>query len=61
MLERCMETLQREQRDSVLAYYEGYTHSELAKKLKARLGSEKLAAPRPAEIAGMSGNGRGLT
>lgn len=42
MLERCMEGLQPEQRDSVLlAYYEGYTHSELAKRLKAPLGTVK--------------------
>lgn len=42
ILERCMKTLQPEQRDSVmLAYYEGYTHSELAKRLKTPLGTVK--------------------
>jgi RNA polymerase sigma-70 factor (ECF subfamily) len=42
MLERCMQGLQEEQRASVLlAYYEGYTHLELAKRLKAPLGTVK--------------------
>ena len=42
MLERCMKGLEPEQRDSVLlAFYEGYTHSELAKRLKAPLGTVK--------------------
>ncbi len=41
-LERCMEGLGGEQRDSVLlAYYEGYTHQELAARLKAPLGTVK--------------------
>lgn len=42
MLDRCMKGLQPEQRDSVLlAYYEGYTHSELAKRFKTPLGTVK--------------------
>lgn len=42
LLERCMKGLEPQQRDSVLlAYYEGYTHSELARKLKAPLGTVK--------------------
>lgn len=42
MLGRCMEGLDPDQRQSVLlAYYEGYTHSELAKKFKAPLGTVK--------------------
>lgn len=41
-LERCMGGLGSEQRDSVLlAYYEGYTHHELAARLKAPLGTVK--------------------
>jgi RNA polymerase sigma-70 factor (ECF subfamily) len=41
-LERCMEGLGGEQRSSVLlAYYEGYTHQELAARLKAPLGTVK--------------------
>jgi RNA polymerase sigma-70 factor (ECF subfamily) len=41
-LQRCMEGLGGEQRDSVLlAYYEGYTHQELAVRLKAPLGTVK--------------------
>lgn len=41
-LERCMEGLGGEQRNSVLlAYYEGYTHQELAARLKAPLGTVK--------------------
>ena len=41
-LERCMGGLTGEQRDSVLlAYYEGYTHHELAARLKAPLGTVK--------------------
>jgi RNA polymerase sigma-70 factor (ECF subfamily) len=42
LLERCMQSLQPEQRQSVLlAYYEGYTHSELTRKFKAPLGTVK--------------------
>lgn len=42
MLERCMAGLQPEQRNSVLlAYYEGYTHNELSRRLKAPLGTVK--------------------
>lgn len=41
-LEDCMEGLIEEQRQSVLlAYYEGYTHGELARRLKAPLGTVK--------------------
>jgi RNA polymerase sigma-70 factor (ECF subfamily) len=41
-LESCMQGLQEEQRTSVLlAYYEGYTHQELARRLKAPLGTVK--------------------
>lgn len=41
-LENCMKGLQDEQRDSVLlAYYEGYTHQELAARLNAPLGTVK--------------------
>jgi len=41
-LERCMEGLGSEQRSSVLlAYYEGYTHQELAARMKAPLGTVK--------------------
>lgn len=41
-LENCMKGLQDEQRKSVLlAYYEGYTHQELAARLKAPLGTVK--------------------
>ncbi len=41
-LEQCMKGLQDEQRQSVLlSYYEGYTHHELAKRLKAPLGTVK--------------------
>ena len=41
-LEHCMKGLQEEQRQSVLlAYYEGYTHQELATRLKAPLGTVK--------------------
>jgi len=41
-LESCMAILQDEQRRSVLlAYYEGYTHQELAKVMKAPLGTVK--------------------
>ncbi|MGH8506437.1 MAG: sigma-70 family RNA polymerase sigma factor [Stenotrophobium sp.] len=41
-LENCMKGLQEEQRQSVLlAYYEGYTHQELAARLSAPLGTVK--------------------
>lgn len=41
-LRRCLQTLTQEQRDSVLlAYYEGYTHQELAARLRAPLGTVK--------------------
>src|SRR5690349_5501049 len=41
-LENCLKGLLEEQRRSVLlAYYEGYTHSELARRLKAPLGTVK--------------------
>lgn len=41
-LEDCMQGLAEEQRQSVLlAYYEGYTHSELARRLKAPMGTVK--------------------
>ncbi|MGH8456338.1 MAG: sigma-70 family RNA polymerase sigma factor [Stenotrophobium sp.] len=41
-LENCMKGLQEEQRQSVLlAYYEGYTHQELAERLRAPLGTVK--------------------
>jgi RNA polymerase sigma-70 factor (ECF subfamily) len=41
-LDNCMKSLQEEQRSSVLlAYYEGYTHQELALRLKAPLGTVK--------------------
>lgn len=41
-LRDCLETLQDEQRRGVLlAYYEGYTHQELAKVMKAPLGTVK--------------------
>lgn len=41
-LSECLENLGGEQRQSVLlAYYEGYTHSELAKTMKAPLGTVK--------------------
>ena len=41
-LDNCMKGLQDEQRRSVLlAYYEGYTHQELAERMKAPLGTVK--------------------
>ncbi|HUR40380.1 MAG TPA: sigma-70 family RNA polymerase sigma factor [Verrucomicrobiae bacterium] len=41
-LERCMKGLSDEQRRSVLlAYYEGYTHTELARRMKAPMGTVK--------------------
>jgi len=41
-LQGCLETLQGNQKQSVMmAFYEGYTHSELAKKLKVPLGTMK--------------------
>lgn len=41
-LEECMKGLGAEQRRSVLlAYYEGYTHSELARRLNAPIGTVK--------------------
>jgi RNA polymerase sigma-70 factor (ECF subfamily) len=41
-LEKCMEGLGLEQRQSVLlAYYEGYTHTELARRLQAPVGTVK--------------------
>jgi RNA polymerase sigma-70 factor, ECF subfamily len=41
-LEDCMKGLQVEQRRSVLlAYYEGYTHTELARRLNAPIGTVK--------------------
>lgn len=41
-LERCMQRLNPEQRRSVLlAYYEGYTHAELVRTLRAPLGTVK--------------------
>ena len=41
-LRGCLDGLQREQRRSVLlAYYEGYTHQELARAMKAPLGTVK--------------------
>jgi RNA polymerase sigma-70 factor (ECF subfamily) len=41
-LNHCMKGLQEEQRQSVLlAYYEGYTHQELAERLGAPLGTVK--------------------
>lgn len=41
-LENCMQGLQEEQRQSVLlAYYEGYTHQELAARMNAPLGTVK--------------------
>ena len=41
-LGECMKGLQEEQRRSVmLAYYEGYTHQELARRLDAPLGTVK--------------------
>ena len=41
-LEDCMQGLIEEQRRSVLlAYYEGYTHSELARRMKAPVGTVK--------------------
>lgn len=41
-LQKCMEGLQDEQQRSVLlAYYEGYTHQELAAVMKAPLGTVK--------------------
>ena len=41
-LQSCLETLQEVQRESVLlAYYEGYSHSELARRMKAPLGTVK--------------------
>lgn len=41
-LKQCMKGLQDEQQQSVLlAYYEGYTHQELADKLQAPLGTVK--------------------
>jgi RNA polymerase sigma-70 factor (ECF subfamily) len=41
-LEDCMQNLAEEQRRSVLlAYYEGYTHSELARRMKAPMGTVK--------------------
>lgn len=41
-LDDCMRGLLEEQRQSVLlAYYEGYTHSELARHLKAPMGTVK--------------------
>ena len=41
-LSECMEGLQEEQKRSVLlAYYEGYTHQELAKAMNAPLGTVK--------------------
>lgn len=41
-LEQCMKGLQQEQRQSVLlSYYQGYTHQELARRMKAPLGTVK--------------------
>jgi RNA polymerase sigma-70 factor (ECF subfamily) len=41
-LEDCMRNLGEEQRRSVLlAYYEGYTHTELARRMKAPMGTVK--------------------
>ena len=41
-LENCMKGLHEEQRKSVLlAYYEGYTHTELARRMKAPMGTVK--------------------
>lgn len=41
-LEKCMEGLGAEQRRSVLlAYYEGYTHTEMARRLNAPVGTVK--------------------
>lgn len=42
MLRECMKDLQDEQKRSVLlAYYEGYTHQELARQMNAPLGTVK--------------------
>lgn len=41
-LDKCLERLGDEQRRSVLlAYYEGYTHTELSRRLKAPIGTVK--------------------
>jgi RNA polymerase sigma-70 factor (ECF subfamily) len=41
-LDRCLETLPGEQRDALLlAYYEGYTHTELSSRLGKPLGTVK--------------------
>lgn len=41
-LEDCMQALQEQQRQSVLlAYYEGYTHTELSRRLNAPMGTVK--------------------
>jgi RNA polymerase sigma factor (sigma-70 family) len=68
-LERCMQALSREQRASIaLAYYQGFSHQEIAQSLKQPLGSVKSWVRRGLlslracldEVVGLAGVSRNL-